>query len=258
MQTETQNRERGNDKVSWGKAAEFESRIVTRRVSLVRQIDGFIDRNLTLVDLGCGNGASTFMLAGEMSRCVGIDMNPAYQKIFREQMDRNSVRNCEFVLLDLNKDSYHERFDRLISFEVIEHLKDEGRVRVFHDLLKPGGLAAITVPNKWWIFETHGANLPLLPWNRVPYFSWLPRGVHERFARARIYTKKRIHDLLSTVGFDVIHMSYVTAPMDVLGEGWLKSFLTKYVFHQDETPIPFLATAIFVIVGKRNKGELGK
>jgi 2-polyprenyl-3-methyl-5-hydroxy-6-metoxy-1,4-benzoquinol methylase len=195
------------------------------------------------------------MLAGEMSRCVGIDMNPAYEKIFREQMDRNGVRNCEFVLLDLNKDSYNERFDRLISFEVIEHLRDEGRVRFFYDLLKPGGLAAITVPNKWWIVETHGANLPLLPWNRVPFFSWLPRGIHERFARARIYTKNRIHHLLSTAGFDVIRMSYVTAPMDVLKEGWLKSVLTKYIFHRDETPIPFLATAIFVIAGKKNSGS---
>ena len=30
-------------------------------------------------------------------------------------------------------------------------------------VLKPGGRFIISVPNKWWIFETHGADLPLLP-----------------------------------------------------------------------------------------------
>ncbi len=59
-------------------------------------------------------------------------------------------------------------------------------------LLKDGGLAAISVPNKWWIFETHGARLPLLPWNQGPVLFLASELIHERFANARIYTKKRI------------------------------------------------------------------
>ena len=107
-----------------------------------------------------------------------------------------NVRNCEFKIFDIEKEKLNEKFDRIISFEVIEHLKDENNVKAYYEALKDGGLAAISVPNKWWIFETHGTRLPLLPWNRVPFFPWLPKPIHERFANARIYTKKRIKNLL--------------------------------------------------------------
>ena len=130
---------------------------------------------------------------------------------------------------------------------MIEHLKDENSVKFYYDILKDGGLAAITVPNKWWIFETHGASLPLLPWNRIPFFSWLPRIIHEKFANARIYTKKRIIKLLESAGFKIKSVEYITAPLDVLKEGKLKSFLIKNIFRGDTTKIPFLSTSIFIV-----------
>ena len=110
---------------------------------------------------------------------------------------------------------------------------------------------AITVPNKWWIFETHGADLPFLPWNRVPFFSWLPRVIHEKYARARIYTKKRIRLLLEEYGFELLQSDYVTAPMDVLPDGQLKNWLIQSVFKNDTTRIPFKATSIFVVARKK-------
>ena len=122
-------------------------------------------------------------------------------------------------------------------------------------MLNPGGLAAISVPNKWWVFETHGAKLPLLPWNRVPFFSWLPRVIHERYANARIYTVQRIIHLMRKHGFTVIDHTYITAPMDVLKEGKLKRFLVKNIFTGDTTKVPFLSTSIFVIAQKKITNE---
>jgi hypothetical protein len=91
------------------------------------------------------------------------------------------------------------------------------------------------------------AKLPLLPWNRVPFFSWLPKFIHERFANARIYTKGRIRRVLEEAGIEVLEMKYVTAPMDVLKEGALKRFLINNVFDTETTPVPFLSTAIFIV-----------
>ena len=105
-------------------------------------------------------------------------------------------------------------------------------------------------PNKWWIFETHGANLPLLPWNRVPFFSWLPKAIHERYANARIYTRERIVRLLEKHGFTVLDTEYVTAPMDMLPKGAFKNFVIKYFFNSDATRIPFKSTSIFVVAKK--------
>ena len=161
------------------------------------------------------------------------------------------MHNCTFRRVDLESEKLQEKFERLISFEVIEHLKTEENVKVYADVLKPGALAAITVPNKWWIFETHGARLPVLPWNRVPFFSLLPKFIHERYANARIYTMSRIVKLLRRHGFEVIDTCYVTAPMDVLKDGKAKRLLTKYIFRSDSTGVPFLATSIFVIAQKK-------
>jgi SAM-dependent methyltransferase len=136
--------------------------------------------------------------------------------------------------------------DRLISFEVIEHLPSEDGVRNYAESLKMGGIAAISVPNKWWIFETHGANLPLLPWNRVPFFSWLPRPLHERWSHARIYTRKRIVKLLEKHGFEILKVQYVTAPMDVVKWKPLQSFLRNWVFRGNSTTNPFKAVSILV------------
>jgi SAM-dependent methyltransferase len=236
---------------SLGKPAEFGANIVQRRINLVRSIPGFVGKDKTLVDIGCGNGASMFLLAPEMASCLGIDVTESHLPAFERYRADRGITNCGFLKLDIEREPFDRTFDRLLSFEVIEHLRDEASVKFYYNVLNRGGLAAISVPNKWWLFETHGANLPLLPWNRVPFFSWLPRRIHETYARARIYTRERIGRLLVSAGFEILHMQYVTAPLDVLSAGPMKSFLTGTVFRNDTTAIPFLSTAIFVAARKR-------
>jgi 2-polyprenyl-3-methyl-5-hydroxy-6-metoxy-1,4-benzoquinol methylase len=235
-----------------GKPADFLDKIVSRRIELVQQIDGFCDKKLSLVEIGCGNGASIFLLADKMKECTGIDINQDHKKDFEDYKNANGITNCSFIVRNIENDNKtNEQFDRLISFEVIEHFKDEKSIKFYYDSLKAGGIGAITVPNKWWIFETHGAKLPLLPWNRMPFFSWLPKPIHEKWANARIYTKKRIRKLLESVGFEVVNIYYITAPLDVLKEGKLKTFFTKYIFNNKTTKVPFMATSIFVEIRKK-------
>jgi hypothetical protein len=106
---------------------------------------------------------------------------------------------------------------------------------------------ALSVPNRWWIFETHGAELPYLRWNRVPFFSWLPKRIHDRYARARIYRRREIVRLLRDHGFEIETSLYMTAPMDVVRLGPLRRLLRATVFRPDRTRLPWLATAVLVI-----------
>ena len=230
-----------------GRPADFADLIVRRRVELVKQIPEFTGKNLTLADVGCGNGASMILLSTNFKACKGFDIFPENGKDFEKLKAKTAVTNCSFQLINIEKENYSETFDRLISFEVIEHLDDDRRVDKMLQLLKPGGLAAITVPNKWWIFETHGAKLPLLPWNRVPFFSWLPRPLHERWANARIYTKSRITNLLKNAGFEVLQADYVTAPLDVLKDSRFKRWIQNGWFKNNTTPYGIKSTAIFIV-----------
>ena len=235
-----------------GRPADHTDKIITRRAELVKQITGFCDRNLRLLEIGCGNGATLLLMSGEMKECVGVDIYEGHKSVFEEIRKERGIDNCSVVIKNIEEqdlfegNSSTEKFDRLICFEVIEHFNDDRSVKRITQWLKPGALCAISVPNKWWIFETHGARLPLLPWNRVPFFSWLPKAIHERYANARIYTRPRIIGLLEQNGFEVLETKLITAPMDVLKEGALKRFLVKYVFGNNTTSVPFLSTSIFV------------
>jgi len=233
-----------------GRPADFTDRIVQRRIRLINGISGFTNKNFSLLDIGCGNGASMFLLSDKMKRCQGIEITDEHLDQFNNYKKTNKIDNCDYKIVDVVESEASEKYDRLISFEVIEHLSDEDGVKYYYDSLKDDGILAITVPNKWWIFETHGADLPLLPWNRVPFFSWLPRPIHERFAHARIYTKGRIKKLLEKHGFTVLSCEYIMAPMDVLPEGKAKKWIIKNVFNSDTTKIPFKSTSIFVVAKK--------
>jgi 2-polyprenyl-3-methyl-5-hydroxy-6-metoxy-1,4-benzoquinol methylase len=234
-----------------GRPADFDDRIVLRRIRLIEKIPNFIGKDYTLLDIGCGNGASMFLICNKMKYCVGVEITKEHQEEFNLYKKENKIDNCEFRIVDVVNTKAEEQFDRIISFEVIEHLSDESGIQFYYDSLKEDGILAITVPNKWWIFETHGAKLPILPWNRVPLFSWLPQPIHEKFANARIYSKKRIRKLLEAYGFEVTQLEYVTAPMDVLPNGKLKNWVIKNIFNTDNTKIPFKATSVFAVARKK-------
>lgn len=238
--------------LSIGKPADAGDFILERRHRLVKRFAP--TSGGTLLDFGCGNGAQTLLFEGDFETAIGVDIEKPFIDAFREEVLRRGlvdrVRPIEYDGIVLPIDS--ESVDGAISFEVLEHVQDESSslLEVLR-VLKPGGWFAISVPNRWWVFETHGARLPLLPWNRVPFFSWLPKKIHDRWARARIYRRREIVSLLRSRGFEVTDSVYVTAPMDVVKWRPLRDLLRRTLFCGDTTPIPFMATAVLVLARKR-------
>jgi len=234
-----------------GLPADFNDSFVRIRVKLLKQFPGFTGKDLHLADVGCGNGNTVFLLNNDFRFCTGIDLFPENETVFRQTALERNCTNCEFIIKYIEKEEVTEQYDRIVCFEVIEHLRDENSVSQLYRMLKPEGLLAVTVPHKWWIFETHGAHLPFLPWNRVPFFSWLPRIWHEKWANARIYTRKRMIKLLQKHHFTVEYSCLITAPLDVLKDSIFKRFMKKFVFRKPTTSNPFLATNVFVIARKK-------
>jgi SAM-dependent methyltransferase len=203
-----------------------------------------------LLDCGCGNGAQTFLLSPHFAAVLGVELELLHARAFQERAaalrisDHVRVAVADGQRLPCRNAS----FDWAAAFEVIEHVPDEGNfLNELHRILRPGGRLVLSAPNRWWIFETHGADLPLLRWQRVPFFSWLPRRLHDRWARARIYTRGDLRRLLPGAGFRIEHECYLTAPLDVLRIPSLQSLLRRTLFHKDRTRCPFGATAILVV-----------
>lgn len=171
--------------------------------------------------------------------------------------EQTNIISKKIISLDLDTNGYDGKtipyndnyFDTVLSFNVLEHTwSDTEAIREIYRVLRVGGVAMIFVPNKWWIFETHGARLPILRWERVPMFSWLPKPIHSRLARARIYTR---HDLLTLLNkFDNVVVSYMVAPMDN-APLWCRSFLRRTLFSKDITTNPFISTEVFAVCTKK-------
>jgi 2-polyprenyl-3-methyl-5-hydroxy-6-metoxy-1,4-benzoquinol methylase len=229
-----------------GKPADNNDLLVWRRIDLVKAYPGFLDSNLDMVEIGCGNGNTAVPMAKHFKSVMGLEYASVHAQEFEALRAAQGAENAAFGVWDIMAKPYEPAADRLVSFEVIEHLPSDDGVANYAKSLKVGGIAAISVPNKWWIFETHGAKLPVLPWNRVPFFSWLPRPLHERWAHARIYTKQRICSLLEQHGFEIEKVEYIMAPMDVIKWGPLQRFLRRWVFNSHTTKIPFKAVSILV------------
>ncbi len=234
---------------SLGKPAEAGQLILARRHRLIRRHVPLAPDQV-LLDFGCGDGAQTLLFAPEVGHVVGADVVPAHLRALRAAAraqglaDRTSAVLYDGARLPLGDRSV----DVVISCEVLEHVAEEATaLREIRRVLRPGGRLALTVPNKWWLFETHGARLPLLRWNRVPLFSWLPGPLHRRWAHARIYRRGPLVRLLTRHGLTVEHTAHVTAPLDVLPAGALRDRLRETVFAGDTTAIPPLATAILAV-----------
>ena len=202
--------------------------------------------------MGCGNGTSLLLIHNRFKNCHGVDITESSLNEFNIQINKNQIQNCSFSLENIDHEFCENKFyDRIISFEVLEHVENDiNLANQIYNKLKPGGLAAISIPNKWWIFETHGAYLPFLPWNRIPFFSWLPKPIHDRYAKARIYKKKEIKNILENSGFDILKQFYITAPMDIIPWKSIKWFLRGTIFKKNKTKFPFLATSIMTICQK--------
>jgi len=220
------------------------------RVALA-YINNLKNREL-LLDIGCGNASQTEYFAKNFRLTMGIDLQFQRLPEFNNDLIKAGITNIK--MMGANSEGLpfnREVFDCVTCFEVLEHVVEQRQTLAeIWRVLKPNGVVILSVPHRWWLFETHGADLPILPWNRIPFFSWLPKTIHDKWARARNYTLKEIGKIVQEAGFTQINIKLLTAPMDVVNSEKLQKLLRKAIFRNDVTSIPFLASNIFVCAKK--------
>jgi len=81
-----------------------------------------IEDGMEILDLGCGWGSFSRYIAARFPRCriLGVS-NSRPQKAF---IDSHNVPNLEIVTADMNAFSTERRFDRVVSIEMFEHMRN--------------------------------------------------------------------------------------------------------------------------------------
>ncbi|WP_051356335.1 class I SAM-dependent methyltransferase [Azorhizobium doebereinerae] len=155
-----------------------------------RQDTGHQDAGRRLIDVGCGNGAVTQVLAARGYDVVGID--PSQEGI--------AQANRAYPHLAIHQGSAYDDlaatygvFDVVVSLEVVEHLYDPRRyARVIFDLLKPGGLTVLSTP-----YHSYLKNLALAASGRMDaHFTALWDHGHIKF-----WSRRTLAALLRESGF---------------------------------------------------------
>ena len=173
--------------------------------------------DLYILDIGTGYGVYRSALLLQAARYIGIDIN---QSGLRQA--RLYDETAELLLSSAEQLCFIDNlFDVTLLIEVLEHIPDDTKaIREAYRVLKPGGIAIITAPNKRFPLETHGFRIrskqigtrgvgfPLLP--------YLPTAVREHVANARVYTPEKFKKILTATGFQLSDVAFIGPNLDRL------------------------------------------
>lgn len=159
-----------------------------------------------VVDMACGEGYGSDLLAGSAASVVGVDANPEAHEHARLRYTRPNLR-FERGLVE----SFAEPCDAVVFLQTIEHVRDAGAIlEHFRSMLAPGGVAYVSTPNLLTLAPP-GAEKSGNPWHVREYRAEEFRALCEaRFARVELLglfhaRKLRAHELALKLGWDTVH-----------------------------------------------------
>jgi len=84
----------------------------------------------SVLELGCGWGSLTLWMARHYprSRIVGVSNSASQKQFIDSEASRRGLQNVEIITCDMNRFDTSDRFDRVVSVEMFEHMKNYERL----------------------------------------------------------------------------------------------------------------------------------
>ena len=115
-----------------------------------------------LLEVGCGTGRGLEILVNASEQYTGIDKYESLTSSLQKQYPQASFKAMVIPPFEGIAD---DSFDFVVSFQVIEHIQnDVAFLKEIHRVLKPGGKAIISTPNKKMTLTRN-------PWHIREYFA---------------------------------------------------------------------------------------
>ena len=116
---------------------------------IVEQIKPYLGNNV--LEVGCGNGNFTVLLAQQCDRITGIDINREYVETARKRLAKQA--NVTILQENATKLRSGNSFDTIIMLDVLEHIEDDiATLEQLYSLLTPQGKLIIKVPALNYIY----------------------------------------------------------------------------------------------------------
>ena len=101
-----------------------------------------IEDGMRILELGCGWGSLSLFIAERFpaTSIVAVSNSVAQGDFIRRRAAERGIENLEVVTADMNDFDIAGRFDRIVSVEMFEHMRNyEELFRRIHGWLEPGG-----------------------------------------------------------------------------------------------------------------------
>lgn len=100
-----------------------------------------LNTNMSALDYGSGTGLLSFPLKDELGSILLADSSSGMLDVAARKIVEQGVTNMTTVKMDLLTDPLPaQRFDLVYTSMTLHHVPDTDRIlKIFHDLLKPGG-----------------------------------------------------------------------------------------------------------------------
>jgi 2-polyprenyl-3-methyl-5-hydroxy-6-metoxy-1,4-benzoquinol methylase len=165
-------------------------------------------RDLRVLDMACGEGYGSEVLAGAAGSVVGVDANPQAHEHARLRYRRANLRFERGMVENFGQPG---EYDAVVFLQTIEHVQDPLAVlHHFRRLLAPGGTAYVSTPNVLTLAPP-GQEKSGNPWHireyRAVEFDGLCRSAFGRVELLGLFhaRKLRAHALALRFGWDSVH-----------------------------------------------------
>ena len=101
-----------------------------------------IEDGMTVLELGCGWGSLSLWLAEHYphGHITAVSNSGTQRRFILDEAARRGLHNLDVVTRDMNDFDTQSRFDRVVSVEMFEHMRNYGALfRRIHDWLVPSG-----------------------------------------------------------------------------------------------------------------------
>jgi SAM-dependent methyltransferase len=114
--------------------------------------------DMKVYDAGSGFGQYSYFMAKRFPRSIiyAVDVKEEQIADCTQFFNAVGLRNCSFAVEDLNNIEHENRFDLILSVDVMEHIPDDvGVFRNFFRALRPNGALFINTPSNLGGSDAH-------------------------------------------------------------------------------------------------------